>query len=162
MITEQFLLGLSDHIMDSHDIRSSQDIIDLSSKDILTLFSNLPDVLLPIFVSYVKSLGEGSEVFYKLMGDHEEDNRDLVDQFFNRYMNSVINNDEEDINPLLTYLSKESLADLGFVQSRQNFFMGQSIDHINEFIEKMFGYNPNLGLGEQEKGWEILWNEVMK
>jgi hypothetical protein len=68
---------------------SMADLIALSSREILLLARKIDDPALGLFVQLLKSTEQGTALFEKLMGDHEEDNRPLVDEFFSRYLKSV-------------------------------------------------------------------------
>ena len=98
------------------------------------------------------------------MGEHEEENRDAVDRFFNRYMNLVLNEEvaTPSYNPLEVYMPPNTFEDLVFVQSRQSFFMRQTIETINDYLEKVIDLEEGFKVGEQEKAWSHFWSSITK
>jgi hypothetical protein len=65
-------------------------------------------------------------------------------------------------NPLLAYLPPECFDDLAFIQSRQSFFLRQTIDTINEFLKTACQCPVTFDPGKQEDAWKWFWNHVLK
>ena len=143
--------------------RSLEDLSALSSRELLLLARRVDDAALGLFVQLLKCAGKNETLFAKLMGDHEEDNRPLVDAFFSRYLNAVLSSSEEphSFNPLEVYLPPHTFDDLAFVQSRQPFFLRQRIDIINEYLDEVFKEGHGFTVGEQEKAWVYFWDRVV-
>lgn len=147
-------------------LRSLDDLAALPARDLLLLARKVDDAALGIFIQLLKSAGEGRTLFAKLMGDHEEDNRPLVDAFFDRYYRSVLASADErpPYNPLEIYLPAYVLDDLAFVQSRQAFFLRQPCAVINEYLDGVFprpdaphAFQPN----ELDAAWAYFWDRVI-
>src|SRR5690606_20299536 len=101
-------------------LRTLEDLAALSSRELLQIAARVEESALGLFIQLLKCCGNGQALFERLMGDHEEDNRPLVDAFFERYRRSVLAPEGPgDFNPLETYLPAYALDDLAFVQSRQ-------------------------------------------
>jgi hypothetical protein len=147
-------------------LRSLEDLAALSSRELLQLARKVDEAALGLFVQLLKDSGQSAPLFQKLMGDHEEENRPLVDEFFGRYFKSVLSCSGEPgtFNPLETYLPGHVLDDLAFVQSRQPFFLRQRIDIINEYLNGLPGLeggNAQFKPGEQEQAWAWFWEKVV-
>jgi len=147
-------------------LRSLDDLAALSARDLLLLARKVDDAALGIFIQLLKSTGEGRTVFSRLMGDHEEDNRPLVDDFFSRYYKCVlaVSDDAPPYNPLEIYLPAHALVDLAFVQSRQAFFLRQPCDVINAYLDGLFPLSEGphaFPPGGQDKAWAYFWDKVM-
>ncbi len=155
-----YLSGLTDGL----GFRKPEDLNQLSSHELLSLSQKVDDSALGLFVQLLKSSQAGERLFEKLMGDHEEENRELVDQFFNRYLNVVLSSvqEGEHFNPLEAYLPPSTFDDLAFVQSRQTFFMRQTIDIINEYLDQVFRRRHTFTVGDQPAAWEYFWSKVME
>jgi len=146
--------------------RSLEDLAALSSRELLLLARKVDEAALGLFVQLLKDSGKNASLFQKLMGDHEEENRLLVDEFFERYYRSVIAGSGDPIpyNPLTTYLPCHVLEDLAFVQSRQPFFLRQTIEVINEYLDGIRGLGGEkhaFAAGEQDKAWAYFWEKVV-
>jgi hypothetical protein len=135
----------------------------LDTPALLRLAERVDDAALGLFVQMLKTTGQGARLFERLMGDHEEENRHLVDAFFNRYLKVVLSGLEEgqDFNPLEVYLPSTALDDLAFVQTRQAFFLRQTSATINEYLDDLFGSGHAFAPGEQEKAWDYFWGKVL-
>lgn len=144
-------------------LRSLEDLAALSPRELLQLARRVDEAALGLFIQVLKCTGRGETLFAKLMGDHEEDNRPLVDEFFARYYRSVLALPPipRQFNPLELYLPPNSLDDLAFVQSRQAFFLRQTCAVINEYLDLLFGGKHAFPAGEQEKAWTYFWDKVM-
>jgi len=148
-------------------LRSLDDLAALSARELLLLARRVDEAALGLFIQLLKTCGHGDSLFEKLMGDHEEDNRALVDEFFNRYLEAVLATPAgaAPFNPLEIYLPAHALADLAFVQSRQAFFLRQTCAVINEYLDTVFpqpGGRPHaFPAGEQEKAWAYFWDKVI-
>ena len=141
-------------------LSSLQDLADLPSSTLLELARILPDNFLPALVGMLKGAGPG--VFQKLLGEHEEEYRELSEEFFSRYSRIVLEpEDLEACNPLFLYLPKETLNDLVLVESRRSFFLRQEIAVINEWMWELFGLGP-FAADAQEEAWEVLWNHLLR
>jgi hypothetical protein len=141
-------------------LSSLKDLAELPSHTLLELARILPDNFLPALVGMLKGAGPG--VFQKLLGEHEEEHRELSEEFFERYSRIVL--EPEDMgtcNPLFLYLPKETLNDLVLVESRQSFFLRQEIATINEWMWELFGLGP-FSPDEQENAWNVLWNHLLR
>ena len=143
--------------------RSLEDLAALSSRELLLLARKVDDAALGLFVQLLKCTGKNSTLFEKLMGDHEEENRPLVDAFFNRYLKAVLSGADEpqNFNPLEVYLPPHVFDDLVFVQSRQSFFLRQRIEVINEYFDEVFEGGHGFQLDEQEKAWAYFWERIV-
>ncbi len=150
-------------------LRSLEDLAGLSSRELLLLARKVDEAALGLFIQLLKDSGPGNSgtpLFQKLMGDHEEENRLLVDEFFDRYFKSVLSGASTPaaFNPLETYLPCHALEDLAFVQSRQPFFLRQTIDAINEYLDGLRGLEGDkhaFKAGEQEQAWAYFWEKVV-
>ncbi|HAO98572.1 MAG TPA: hypothetical protein DCQ83_00850 [Fibrobacteres bacterium] len=160
---QQMMLAYLSGLGKGPRFRCLDDLSALSARDLLLLARKVDDAALGLFVQLLKTGGGGESLFDKLMGDHEEENRPLVDAFFNRYFKAVLSNAEEPLNfnPLEVYLPPHVFDDLAFVQSRQPFFLRQRIDVINEYLDDVFEGGHGFLVGEQEKAWEYFWDRVM-
>ena len=136
--------------------RSEKDLVSLSSRQLLQLAQKVEDEILGAFVHLLKSADFQENLFEKLMGDHEEENRELVNEFFERYQKMVMSDYEikEHFNPLEVYIPPHTFDDLAFIQSRQPFFLRQNIDTINEFLKNATDLKKTFGPGEAGKGLE--------
>ena len=161
---EKALLSYLSALSGQKSIRSLDDLEQLSAGEFLAIMEKADDKMLGVVVQYLKSSPKGRDFFDKLMGSHEEENRQLVDSFFQRYMDLVIP-DEKEIsyyNPLLVYLPPQVFDDLAFVQSRQNFFMRQTIDTINEYFYQIFNEETQFKVDEQERAWAYFWEQITR
>jgi len=138
---------------------------DLEKMD-TTAFLKLADTIAPELLPWLVHLLKTSKqnLFSKLMGDHEPENKNLVDRFFNKYQQQILSNEHlhKDFNPLLTYLPPETFDDLGFVQSRQLFFERQRSDVINEYLNNLFAVSVNFKPGESHQAWIYFWNLLVR
>ena len=143
--------------------RSLEDLAALASRDLLLLAGKVDAAALGLFVQLLKTAEKGETLFEKLMGDHEEENRPLVDAFFSRYLTAVLSctGETHDLNPLEMFLPPQVFDDLVFVQSRQPFFLRQRIDVINEYLNGVFGGGHGFRTGEQENAWAYFWDRVV-
>ena len=155
-----YLSGLSD----GPGFHKSEDLNRLNSQELLQLSQKVDDSALGLFVQLLKSSESGERLFEKLMGDHEEENRQLVDAFFQRYLKVVLSavQEGENFNPLEVYMPATSFEDLAFIQSRQSFFLRQTIDTINEYLNQVFRSKHHFVSGEQQLAWEYFWEKVME
>jgi len=147
-------------------LRTLDDLAALSARELLLLARKVDEAALGLFIQLLKTAGDGGALFAKLMGDHEEDNRPLVDDFFKRYYHSVLAVQEgaPPYNPLEVYLPAHSLDDLAFVQSRQAFFLRQTCGTINEYLDTVFPRQSGphaFPAGEQDKAWAYFWDKVI-
>ncbi|MEO6097038.1 MAG: hypothetical protein ABIW76_15700, partial [Fibrobacteria bacterium] len=60
------------------------------------------------------------------------------------------------------YMPTHTFDDLAFIQSRQAFFLRQTIDIINEYLNNAFRRKHGFGPGEQQLAWEYFWEKVME
>ena len=135
-----------------------ESLVALPASEILRLADLLPDGFLPALVGMLK--GGGAGVFEKLLGDHDEVNRDASERFFKRYMEMVLEPSREgDFNPLEAWLPAEVCQDFAFLASRESFFLRQEISHINAWIGANFGLGP-FPPGGQEDAWNALWTRI--
>ena len=158
------LLSYLSLISPRNKISGLEQLEQMDTREFLQLLQKTDDQVLGLVILYLKSSARGREFFEKLMGEHEEENRQLVDSFFDRYMKLVIP-DEEDLkyaNPLITYLPAEVLDDLAFVESRRSFFLRQTIDTINEYFFEVLKEDTDFKAGEQEQAWLHFWESVSK
>ena len=154
-----YLSGLSQ----APRFRSLEDLAALPAHELLRLAGKVDDGALGPFVQLLKCTGKGQTLFARLMGDHEEENRPLVDEFFSRYLKAVLSGHESagEGNPLEVYLPPHTFDDLAFVQSRQAFFLRQSAETINAYLDGVFRDRHEFRPGEQEKAWAYFWQKVM-
>jgi len=161
---EKMMLIYLSGLVDGPGFRKTEDLNRLSSHELLQLSRKVDDSALGLFVQLLKGGQAGERLFEKLMGDHEEENRELVDAFFSRYLKVVLSSvqEGEHFNPLEVYLPSHTFDDLAFVQSRQAFFLRQTIDTINEYLNGVFKRKHSFGPGEQQLAWEYFWEKVME
>lgn len=161
---EKMMLIYLSGLVDGPGFRKSEDLNRLTSRELLLLSEKVDDSALGLFVQLLKGGQAGERLFEKLMGDHEEENRQLVDAFFSRYLKVVLSSvqEGEHFNPLEVYLPGHTFDDLAFVQSRQAFFLRQTIETINEFLDGVFKRRHSFGVGEQQLAWEYFWEKVME
>jgi hypothetical protein len=166
---EKMMLIYLSGLVEGPGFRKAEDLARLSSRELLELSKKVDDSALGLFVQLLKGSdksegGKGGErLFEKLMGDHEEDNRGLVDDFFTRYFKVVLSsvNEGDNFNPLEVYLPGSTFDDLAFVQSRQQFFLRQTIDVINEYLDSVFRRKHDFAPGDQQAAWDYFWGRVM-
>lgn len=161
---EKMMLIYLSGLVDGPGFRKTEDLNRLSSHELLRLSQKVDDSALGLFVQLLKGGQSGERLFEKLMGDHEEENRELVDAFFSRYLKVVLSSvqEGEHFNPLEVYLPGHTFDDLAFVQSRQAFFLRQTIDTINEYLNGVFKRKHTFGPGDQQLAWEYFWEKVME
>jgi len=160
---EQLVLELLNELNGGNPpLREPSDLALLSTRQLLELGDRCPTELLPLFVRFLKESRGGPRLFDKLMGEHEEENRILVDRFFSRYMELVMEPAEVDFNPLAMYLLPEMFHDLALIQTREPFFKRQTIVHINEFLMLHFELNEGFAPGEQDQAWNFFFGELLK
>lgn len=160
---ERMMLAYLSSLMKGLRLPDKEALCALETQQLLRLAERVDDAALGLFVQMLKSTGQGTQLFERLMGDHEEENRPLVDAFFSRYLNVVLSGIEEgrDFNPLEMYLPLPSLDDLAFVQTRQAFFLRQTSETINDYLNEIFGGEHQFASGEQEKAWNYFWGKVL-
>ena len=139
-------------------LRVPADLVDLPAKDLLLLADRIPDGFLPALVGLLKGLGQGA--FERLLGEHEEENRELSERFFQRYRAVVLEPAHvEEANPLEIWLPAEACHDLAFLASRQAFFLRQEIRHVNEWLSRNFQLGPFPAAGQLD-AWNALWTRL--
>jgi hypothetical protein len=145
-------------------VRSADDLLAMGTEPFLDLTEKIPDEALPIVVSLFKSTLHGRELFIKLTGDPDEPPGKKAAAFFKRYSNLVLAQEDTtaNFNPLLLYLPPESFDDLAFIQSRQSFFLRQTVDTINEFLKTACRCTDIFGPGQQEEAWIWYWNYLLR
>lgn len=137
------------------EIPTREALAALPSAQLLLLADRLPDGFLPALVGLLK--GAGPHAFEKLLGEHEEENRELSERFFERYRAMVLEPPcDEDDNPLEIWLPHEVCHDLAFLATRQAFFLRQEMRHINPWLERHFQIGP-FPPAAQEEAWSALW-----
>jgi hypothetical protein len=161
---EKMMLIYLSGLTDGPGFHKSEDLNRLSSRELLNLSEKVDDSALGLFVQILKSSQSGERLFEKLMGDHEEENRKLVDAFFSRYLNVVLSGvlEGDSFNPLEVYIPSHTFDDLAFIQSRQAFFLRQTIETINEYLDSAFHRKHSFSVGEQQLAWEYFWGKVME
>jgi hypothetical protein len=134
------------------------DLVDLPASDLLLLADRIPDGFLPALVGLLKGLGPGA--FERLLGEHEEENRELSERFFQRYRAVVLEPAYvEESNPLEIWLPGPACHDLAFLASRQAFFLRQEIRHINEWLFRNFQLGPFPATAQLD-AWNALWTHL--
>jgi hypothetical protein len=144
---------------------SIDDLMALSTEEFLDLTGTISDEALPIVVSLFKSTMRGSELFHKLTQDLDESTGKRAAAFLKRYMDLVLTRDNTggtSGNPLLVYLPPGYFDDLAFIQSRQSFFLRQTIGTINEFLRTACGCPVTFGPIQQEEAWKWFWNYLLR
>ncbi len=161
---EKMILAYLASLPGGESLSSPQELNRMTSRQLLLLGEEVDDSALGLFVQLLKQTKNQSEkLFEKLLGDHEEENRQLVDHFFNRYMSCVLTDlGHDDLNPLENYLPENTFSDLVFVQSRQAFFMRQTMANINEYLQKMFPSSSVFEAGQQAEAWKYFWQKVLQ
>jgi hypothetical protein len=145
-VVRQLLLHFSR--LTGRKLSCPRDLTELPSRTLLELARKLPDNFLPALVSLLKGAGEG--VFLKLLGEHEEENRELSQEFFRRYCAIVLEPEET-----------SRYNALFLVESRRSFFLRQEIEAINEWMWELFGLGP-FAAAAQEEAWDILWDHLLR
>lgn len=160
---QQLMLAYLSSLRRGPRLQTPGDLAALSAHELLTLARKVDDSALGLFIHLLKQSGDGTSVFERLMGDHEEHNRPLVDAFFARYCNCVLGDAsaEPSFNPLEVYLPAHSLDDLAFVQSRQPFFLRQTAATINAYLDALFGGAHAFPAGAQAEAWSYFWDRVI-
>jgi hypothetical protein len=145
-------------------LRTIDDFLAEGTDNFLNLTEKLPDDVLPIFISMFKSSLRGQEFFHKLTGDLDESTGKRAKAFLKRYMDLILEQEDANMyfNPLLVYLAPECFDDLAFIQSRQSFFLRQTADTINEFLQSACRCPVAFGPGQQEEAWKWFWNYLLK
>ncbi len=161
---EKMMLIYLSGLAEGHGFHKPEDLNQLNSHELLLLSEKVDDSALGLFVQLLKSSQAGERLFEKLMGDHEEENRQLVDAFFSRYLRVVLSSvqEGEHFNPLEVYIPSHTFDDLVFIQSRQAFFLRQTIETINEYLDNTFRRRHTFVVGEQQVAWEYFWGKVME
>ena len=161
---ERMMLIYLSGLTDGTGFHKPEDLNRLTSHELLELSEKIDDSALGLFVQLLKSSQAGERLFEKLMGDHEEENRQLVDAFFSRYLKIVLSSalDEEQSNPLEIFMPSHTFDDLAFIQSRQAFFLRQTIETINAYLDVTFSRKHSFSVGEQQLAWEYFWGKVME
>jgi hypothetical protein len=160
---EKMMLIYLSGLVEGPGFRRTEDLNRLSSRELLLLSRKVDDSALGLFVQLLKGGQSGENLFEKLMGDHEEENRQLVDSFFSRYLKVVLSGvqEGEHFNPLEVYLPSQSFDDLAFVQSRQAFFLRQTIETINEYLDAVFRKKHAFHPEEQQQAWAYFWEKIV-
>lgn len=158
-----FFQYLSSLLPENHQVKSTDDLSRLSTKELLELANQVQEGALGFFVQVLKSTQSGNLVFEKLMGEHEVENKELVDSFFNRYMQEMMKDEEEmeEINPLVYYMPHEYLDDMAFLASREAFFKSQTIQCINEYLWIITGKEFQFDSHQHQEAWQMLWQWVL-
>lgn len=160
---EKMMLIYLSSLVEGRGFRTVEDLNRLGAEEILRLAQKVDDSAIGFFIQLLKSSHDGNRLFEKLMGDHEEENRELVESFFGRYLNSVLTPEEAlPGNPLEIYLPDHALDDLAFVQSRQAFFLRQTMDTINEYLQTVLGLETEFDPGCQEEAWKWFFDRLMR
>ena len=141
-------------------LEAPADLAELPSEELLLLADRIPDGFLPALVGILK--GTSPYAFQRLLGDHEEENRELSDRFFRRYQEVVLEPPGlSDYNPLEIWLPPEICGDLALLASRQAFFLRQEIRHVNEWLQVHFELGP-FPAGGQAEAWSALWERLTR
>lgn len=145
-------------------IRYFEELSCLEARELLETADKVPDAALPLFVYALKRSPEGVETFQKLMGDHDDDNTELVNRFFDRYMSVILNGeDPKGFNPLIHYIPEDSFNDLVFLESRREYFCSQEIEVVMQFLRYHFEKRaPDFCMGEQRLAWSWFWETVSR
>ncbi|NLB63920.1 MAG: hypothetical protein GX801_07425 [Fibrobacter sp.] len=158
---EKEFINYCNHLLGESLLRTKEDFIALSSAKLLQLAHALPDELLPFLMGVFKESKGGDKLFVKLMGSHDAENRFLVDSFFERYMNLVLEDELLEYNPLVIYLDSQLFTDLALVQTRESFFKRQTISCINEFLQLHFNLEEDFLPGEEQKAWNFFFSQLL-
>lgn len=142
-------------------LRSLDDLYAMSAAEFLALMDLLRDEALPYILQLVKEAPVEKGLFQKLMGDHDPDNQEASDRFFARYQAVMMDDLDQEINPLVVYLPPDSWHDLAFLQSRESFFLRQPMSVIEEFLTESFGEIPDFGPDGEIKAWNWFFNKVV-
>jgi hypothetical protein len=142
---------------------SIDDIMAMGTEGFLNLTQKIPDEALPIVISAFKRSRRGQEFFHKLTGDLDAASAARAKAFLQRYMNIILEQEDSKaiLNALIAYLPPHCFDDLAFIQSRQAFFLRQSIDTINEFLQISCECTETFAPGRQEEAWLWFWNHVL-
>jgi hypothetical protein len=145
-------------------VLTMHDLLALSIDELLGVMAQIPDEVLPHCVSLFKSTLRGEEFFHKISHDLDNSTGPKAQAFLKRYMNLMLQSHEQSdsYNPLLAYLPPAFFDDCAFIQSRQPFFLRQTIDTINEFLQTTCGYQGTFKSGSQEEAWLWFWNYVLR
>jgi hypothetical protein len=145
-------------------ILTMSDLLALSLDEFLGLMGRIPDEILPHCVSLFKSTLRGKEFFYKITHDLDEATHPKAQALLTRYMELMLQDHEtsDAFNPLVVYLPPAYFDDCAFIQSRQPFFMRQTIETINEFLQTTCGNQGAFEPGCQEEAWAWFWNYILQ
>lgn len=144
-----------------YKLSSVDNLKQLSAADLLALLGRVKSEALPFVMQLIKEAPEDWGLFQKLMGDHDPDLWEKSQDFFNRYSAVMMEEIEEEYNPLLIYLPPESWHDLAFLQSRESFFLRQSLENIVDFLQFHFEELPDFGPDGSLKAWNWFFNKVV-
>ncbi len=140
-------------------LKKPADLNSVSSRELLEVLEDIPDEVLPLIVVLAKEGGSEGRIFEKLMGDHDPELQELSNRFFGRYESMIL--DEEEENALLAYLPPETWVDLGYIQSRQQFFLRQTMADIHDFLKFHFTEIPDFQPGEEETAWNWFFQKIL-
>jgi hypothetical protein len=167
MISDDDLRGIQNYLsaVTGSTVRSVDDLLAISTEGFLDLMEKIDDVALPAVVSLFKSSLRGREFFHKLTGDLDECTGKRAKAFLKRYMDLILLQEDANgsfDNPLLVYLPLDCFDDLAFIQSRQSFFLRQTVDTINGFLTTACRCPDTFGPGRQEDAWKWFWNYLLR
>lgn len=143
----------------SLSLKKPADLNQVSSRELLEVLEDIPDEVLPLIVALAKEGGTEGRIFEKLMGDHDPELQELSNRFFGRYEAMILEEEEE--NALIAYLPPETWVDLGYIQSRQQFFLRQTMADILEFLRFHFHETPDFQPGEEETAWNWFFQKIL-
>jgi hypothetical protein len=145
-------------------IRTIDELLSYGTEEFLGLMEKVPDEVLPHCISLFKSTRRGKDFFHKISYDLDETTSPRAQALLRRYMELMLQSHElsDGFNPLIVYLPPACFDDCAFVQSRQSFFLRQTIDTINEFLQTNCGYHGAFEPGCQEEAWAWFWNYLLQ
>lgn len=144
-----------------YKVEQVSDLEKLSAADLLALLGRVKSAALPYVLQLLKEAPSSAGLFQKLMGDHDPELWPLAQAFFERYQTVMMEEVLEDYNALLIYLPQESWNDLAFLQSREVFFLRQTMADIIDFLDCYFKDIPDFMPGEEKQAWNWFFNRVV-
>jgi hypothetical protein len=143
------------------EITSTFDLMELEPIEVLRICESVTDEFLPFFIKILKCLPDGDALFKALNSGTSIEELELSSSFFHRYQNILLEVEEADDNPLIWSLEKENWQDLVLMQSRETFFLRQTMEHIHEFLKVHFDEVPVWEVHEQKEAWNWFFNQII-
>lgn len=159
---EPMILKYLASMVDGLVLNNVNDLNSCSARTLLEIANKIDDFTLVAFVGIIKRSDMRGSLFEKLMGDFSEENSELVENFLARYRGMVLQDEDyRDFNPLIVYLSVDCFQDIVFMHSREAFFKRQTIAHVNDFFNHVFGGDFHFTILEHDEAWRYFMNRII-